>query len=141
MIPNPPKKPEQISDRELNYNSLSQEQRQRIEDSPLLQFTTSELQSQTAHPIQDSKQDHGAVRFYSFFNRWWLELLYCGLTICILVALVVTLHLFQGRKVSSWPLAITINTFVAICTLSIKASLGFVLSNGIVASGVLYSCG
>jgi hypothetical protein len=120
--------PNQISEQGFDEISLSREQRAKIEDSPLLQPVKLEIESQTAQLASGTTQN--ITKSSSSFGIWWSELLAYGAAVCVFFVLVLTLRPFQGYTTSSWPLDITINTFVSICTLIIKALLGMILSNG-----------
>ncbi|KAL7937139.1 hypothetical protein V8C35DRAFT_294829 [Trichoderma chlorosporum] len=120
--------PDYVSNQESASDSLSKEPRVKVEGSPLLQ--SPELQAEP--PITQLAKDGSRTRTVSTsFTTWWPEILSCVATVGVFLALLLTLRRYEGETISSWPFAITLNTFVSICTLLIKTLLGLILSNGI----------
>lgn len=118
---------DQISPQQSSASSLIREHEKQAEihssrlSEPELEWekvrATNEKKSIKAHSL-------------STFSRWWPELLSCIFAIGVFLGLILGLRPYQGKVLSSWPLMITINTFVAICTLLIKISLALIVSNG-----------
>lgn len=68
----------------------------------------------------------------SFVLKAWLpEILWCGLSIGFLVALVVVLSHFDDHPMPQWPLGLTVNTLVAFLATSCRAMVVVPLSEGL----------
>ncbi|KAL6695786.1 hypothetical protein J3F84DRAFT_372009 [Trichoderma pleuroticola] len=119
---------DQISHQQSSSASLIREHAKQADDrSSRLSEPESEWEKvQAAHKNKSIK-----THSLSTFSRWWPELLSCIFAIAVFLGLILGLRPYQGKVLSSWPLVITINTFVAICTLLIKISLAMIVSNGI----------
>lgn len=63
---------------------------------------------------------------------WKWELLSLVGSAASLVAIILTLHAYQDRTLSSWKLPISINAVVAILSATFKASLGLPISEGMI---------
>ncbi|EHK15295.1 uncharacterized protein TRIVIDRAFT_228332 [Trichoderma virens Gv29-8] len=118
-----------ISHQDPSSASLIREHTSQSEDNSFLKTTETKSELENARPTHRSKKT--AATIYTSFVRWWPELLSCTFAIAVFLVLALVLRPYQGKILSSWPLAITINTFVAICMLLIKASLAMIVSNGI----------
>ncbi|KAL7911357.1 hypothetical protein GGI35DRAFT_447230 [Trichoderma velutinum] len=119
---------DQVSHQQSSSASLIREHAKQAEDhSSRISEPESEWEKVRAAHENKSIKAHSL----STFNRWWPELLSCLFAIAVFLALILGLRPYQGKVLSSWPLVITINTFVAICTLLIKISLAMIVSNGI----------
>ncbi|PKK50140.1 hypothetical protein CI102_5484 [Trichoderma harzianum] len=102
---------DQISPQQSSASSLIREHEKQAEihssrlSEPELEWekvwATNEKKSIKAHSL-------------STFSRWWPELLSCIFAIGVFLGLILGLRPYQGKVLSSWPLMITINTFVAI---------------------------
>lgn len=121
---------DQLSHQQSSSASLIREHAKQAEDhSSRLSEPESEWEKVRAAHGNESIKAHSL----STFSRWWPELLSCIFAIAVFLALILGLRPYQGKVLSSWPLVITINTFVAICTLLIKISLAMIVSNGMAA--------
>ncbi|KKP03086.1 hypothetical protein THAR02_04802 [Trichoderma harzianum] len=117
-----------ISHQQSSSASLIREHEKQAEvHSSRLSEPESEWEKVRATPDKKSIKAHSL----STFSRWWPELLSGIFAIGVFLGLILGLRPYQGKELSSWPLMITINTFVAICTLLIKISLALIVSNGI----------
>ncbi|KAL7943568.1 hypothetical protein V8C42DRAFT_329435 [Trichoderma barbatum] len=101
------------------------------EQTPQLEHISSVEPSRSESEPENTQSTYNTDHIKASLDRWWPELLSCTFAIAIFLVLTLGLRPYQGKVLSSWPLRITINTFVAICTLLIKVSLAMIVSNGI----------
>ncbi|KAI0876500.1 hypothetical protein GGS24DRAFT_488558 [Hypoxylon argillaceum] len=64
-------------------------------------------------------------------HGWVAEIFCCVLAISSLIAIIVTLRLYQDKPLPRWPLGITINALIAVLGVVMKAGLAVPLSEGI----------
>ncbi|KAF6802931.1 hypothetical protein CSOJ01_11256 [Colletotrichum sojae] len=84
-------------------------------------FSTAETFSTEASPVQESSQNKGPVK--SIWSIWALELASLVLSLVFFAIIVVVLDRFNGRDLPTWPLKITLNSFLSLFTTLTKAAM------------------
>ncbi|KAK4230588.1 hypothetical protein QBC38DRAFT_356708 [Podospora fimiseda] len=73
----------------------------------------------------------GCAAFLNYCTHWLPELFCWLLSLLCFVAIVVVLKVYDGRELSDWPLAVSLNTLVAFLTAICQVALAIPLSEGI----------
>ena len=68
---------------------------------------------------------------YGFIRLWWSELLSCFLFIGALVAIIITVLPYTNEPLPQWRYNLSINTLIAIYVVILKATILFVVAEGI----------
>ncbi|KAI0385228.1 hypothetical protein F5Y04DRAFT_208321 [Hypomontagnella monticulosa] len=84
-------------------------------------------------------QSHGIERVESAWERvkrfwhygWVVEIFGIALAIISLMSIFIALQCYKGQEAKAWPLFITLNSFIAVFTVLLKAGIAVPLSEGI----------
>ena len=71
------------------------------------------------------------TRRYSVIRTWWLEVLSCILFLAAFFAIVATVYPYSGKKPPKWKYGLTLNTFIAIEMVILKAAMLLVVAEGL----------
>jgi hypothetical protein len=81
---------------------------------------------------QTPKSDtHEPVHHFSASTIWHWVLGCCLLVVAALVGMIATIYNLDGKPIPHWPYCLSINTFIAAFSVTMKASSGVVLAEGI----------
>jgi hypothetical protein len=86
---------------------------------------------QGGREIQVPSKRPTQTRRYSVVRTWWLEILCCILFLAAFFAIVATVYPYSGKKPPNWKYGLTLNTFIAIETVILKAAMVFVVAEGL----------
>ena len=70
-------------------------------------------------------------RRYSLARTWWLETLCCIFVLAAFFAIVATVYPYSGKKPPDWKYGLTLNTFIAIEVVVLKAAMLLVIAEGL----------
>ncbi|AEO54059.1 hypothetical protein MYCTH_2296145 [Thermothelomyces thermophilus ATCC 42464] len=73
----------------------------------------------------------GCTAFLRFCNGWLVEMLCCLLSVVCLAVVVAVLKTYNGRSLSDWPLAVSLNTLVAFLAAICQVALAVPLTEGL----------
>jgi hypothetical protein len=97
----------------------------RLDDPPV-------TQTGKARPLSTAEQK-AVLQSQSFFwgSSWTLEILSCLTSVVFLVAIIVVLYEYDGKPMPDWPYGITLNALVSVLSTAMKASMVFIVCEGL----------
>jgi hypothetical protein len=97
----------------------------RLDDPPV-------TQTGKTRPLSTAEQK-AVLQSQSFFwgSSWTLEILSCLTSVVFLVAIIVVLYEYDGKPMPDWPYGITLNALVSVLSTAMKASMVFIVCEGL----------
>ena len=90
-------------------------------------------------PIEPSKSGPRSGRgsrkansFAAVCRAWAFELCACLLAFVVLMAIIVTLKVHDGRPLPNWPLSISVNALISVFAIIFKGTMTVAVANGII---------
>lgn len=85
-----------------------------------------------ARPLSSAEQVFIQSQAQPFWaSSWTLEILSCLTSIVFFIAIIVVLWYYDGRPMPDWPYGITLNALVSVLSTVMKASMAFIVAEGL----------
>jgi hypothetical protein len=68
---------------------------------------------------------------FSLIRTWWLEISSCLLFLAAFVSIIATVHTFSGKRPPNWRYGLTLNAFISIELVILKAAMLLVVAEGL----------
>lgn len=82
------------------------------------------------HASADNGDMGAGSRSPSLVRLWWLETVACVAFLGAMAALIAVLGRYQDQPLPKWPLYVSINSFISIVVIILRATASFVLDEG-----------
>ncbi|KAK9849912.1 hypothetical protein MYU51_013115 [Penicillium brevicompactum] len=89
-------------------------------------------QTGKSRPLSSAEQQ-AVLQSQSIFwgSSWTLEIIACLMSVIFLAAIIVVLYMYDGKSMPDWPYGITLNALVSVLSTVMKASMVFIITEGL----------